>query len=197
MSVRLSRRVGTGVLTVALLAALSALSRVPFGTSRTDQAELRLSWRVPAEPELTCRIRTPDELARLPAHMREEEVCERRALPYRLRLTVNDTTLDDRLLGGRSARTERRLDVHGRFTLPPGQHAVRLEFAREGGSPVTGPREHDRATEGPTHALAPPAPLRLGLDTTLTFVNGDVLVVTYDDHAGRLVVIARGALPPQ
>ena len=193
MTVRPSRRVGTGVLTVALLAGLSALSRVPFGVGETDGAELRLSWRLPAEPELTCRIRTPEELARLPAHMREEEVCERRALPYRLQVTVNDTTLDDRLLGGRSARTERRLDVHGRFTLPPGQHAVRLEFGREGGSPVTGPREHNRATEGPTHALAPPAPVQLSLDTMLTFVKGEVLVVTYDDHTGRLVVIARGA----
>jgi hypothetical protein len=176
---------------------LGALSRVPFGVGDTDGAELRLSWRVPAEPELTCRIRTADELARLPAHMREEEVCERRALPYRLRLTVNDSTLDDRLLGGQSARTERRLDVHERFTLPPGRHAVRLEFAREGGSGVATPREHDRATEGPTHALPRPAPVRLTLDTALTFLNGEVLVVTYDDHTGRLVVIARGALPPQ
>lgn len=193
MTVRLSRRVGTGVLTVALLAGLSALSRVPFGVNDAKAAELRLSWRVPAEPELTCRIRTPEELARLPAHMREEEVCERRALPYRLRLTVNDSTLDDRLLGGRNARTERRLDVHGRFTLPPGRHAVRLELAREGGSTAGSPREHNRSTETPTHALPPTAPIRLSLDTTLTFMNGEALVVTYDDHAGRLVVIARGA----
>ena len=182
---------------MALLAGLSALSRVPFGTSETELAELRLSWRVRAEPDLICRGRTAEELARLPAHMREEEVCERHVLPYRLRLTVNDTTLDDRLFGGRSARTERRLDVHERFTIPPGRHAVRLEFAREGGGEVGSPEAHNRAGESPTHLLPQTAPIRLTLDTTITVGKGEVLVVTYDDHTGRLVVIARGALPPQ
>lgn len=176
------------VVTLAALVGVGAVTRLPLGARERAAAELRLSWRMRAEPERVCRIRTAEELARLPAHMREEEICERRSLPYRLKVTVDEAVLEDRQVVAAGAHGDRPLYVFERFTLQPGARAVRIELTREGGEQA-GLREHARGGEAPTHALPPIPPLQLVLDTTLTFAGSEVRVVTYDEQGKRLRVI--------
>ena len=181
-----------GAAIVLVMLALGAASRYPLG-ARQAAAELRLSWRMRAGPERVCRIRTSEELARLPPHMREEEVCERRSIPYRLKVTVDGAAIEDRRLVPAGAQGDRPLYVFGRFLVAPGPRAVRLELSREGGDQEDATSAHNRTAEAPTHALPQPAPLRLTLDTALALVRGEVVVVTYDPQRERLRVIGSRA----
>jgi hypothetical protein len=174
-------------LALAAMALVGIASRVGWGETAVGHSELRLSWRVRSEPDRVCRRRTPEELARLPVHMREEEICEQRMLPYHLRVTVGDSVLDDRPVLAAGARSDRPLYVFGRFPITPGRHVVRVSFVREGAT--TPSRAH--ADVPPTHAPPPVAPLALALDTVLTFAAGDVLVVSYDEARGRLQAVGR------
>src|SRR6266542_87023 len=78
-------------ITVALATtlAIGALSRGPYTPDRADNAIVRLAWRARGERVEQCRRLTEEELERLPAHMRQEEQCEGRILPYRLQVRVD------------------------------------------------------------------------------------------------------------
>ncbi len=186
------RGVGVVVVLVALIG-IGALSRVPLAAREHAVAELRLSWRMRSEPERVCRTRTPEELARLPVHMREEEVCERRTLPYRLNVTVDGVMLENRVVLAAGAQGNRPFHVFGGFPLQPGVRTVRIELTREGGDTLSPPVAHPRDGAAPTHALPQRGPQQLVLDTSLTVGRGEVRVVTFDEQAERLRVIgARG-----
>jgi hypothetical protein len=169
------RLVTAAVVLLVIAFGLGAVTRWSWGEP-ARQAELRLSWRTRSEPVRTCRQRTADELARLPVHMREEEVCETRSLPYRLRVTANGAVLVDSLLAV-AGRGSRPLYVSSRIPLEPGVRALRVEFAREGAP-------EERAA--PTRAM----PTSFVLDTSVTLVAERALIVTFDDQRQRLRVIA-------
>lgn len=158
------------------------LSRVPYTAVPSEDGELRLAWRYRSERVQRCRQLSEAERAALPAHMRRKEDCSRGLRPYRLtvevateapgaaagaRIAVVDT------VRARGAESDRPLFVFRRIPLPPGRHEVRVEF-----SPI-GEGGH--------------APMRV--DTSVTFARRQVVLVTYDEDAGRLVV--RTALPPR
>jgi hypothetical protein len=164
--------------------ALASRLPPPGGPPR---AELRLSWRFRSEVSRACRRRTAEELARLPRHMREEEVCERGAAPYQLRVAVGGALLDDRMVRAVGTRGDRPLSVFASHPVTPGQHPVTIEFLWQGTD--TTAREHISQADVPTHALPPPAPRRLVLDTTVVFDDGAVVVVSYDERAQRLRVV--------
>ena len=88
MTGRTVRLALAGAVVLGSGAALAALSLVPYTAEPGDRAVVRLAWRTRGERVRACRRLTPDELARLPQHMRQEEVCERRILPYRLRVEI-------------------------------------------------------------------------------------------------------------
>lgn len=185
-------RVGWGAVaaavTIVALWGMALLSDLRYAAAPGQAAELRLSWRLRSEPEQACRRRTAEELARLPVHMREEEVCERRVSVYRLRVTLAGRVLEDRLVASAGARADRPLDVFAQYPLAAGTHALHVEFAREGADSGA-VRTHPSSTDAPTHVLARPAPRRLVLDTTLTFPESRIFVVTYDDERQLLRVV--------
>jgi hypothetical protein len=186
---RLGRGVTATVVTGVALWGLARLSEVPYAAGGGQGAELRLSWRMRREAEQTCRRLTAEELARLPQHMREEEVCERRVPPYRLRVTVADSLLDERLVVAAGARADRPLAVFAQFAIPPGTHPLRIEFTRESDVAADSTALHRSPGDAPTHLPPPPGPHRLVLDTVLTFPASRVLVVTYDDERQQLRVV--------
>jgi hypothetical protein len=166
---------GLGALGAAgVLVLIRLLSFAPYTAERDVGAVVRLAWRARGERVRDCRRLTPEELARLPAHMRQEEVCEGRILPYRLAVDVDDRRAVDRLIHGAGAREDRPLYVFQDLAVPPGAHRIAVRFTLEG-SPVT------LATQLAT-------PPRLTLDTTLTLDARRVVLVTYDEVRERLVV---------
>lgn len=169
---------------VAALGAAAALAGVRLGSfasygAATDaRAVIRLAWRARGERVRECRHRTPAELQRLPPHMRQEEVCAGRILPYRLVVELDGVAAVDDVIHGAGAREDRPLYVSRDLPVPPGAHRLVVSFARE--SRAAG----DSANT--TGGLSTPA--RLTLDTTVVVGSGRVVLVTYDEEREQLVV---------
>lgn len=175
------RVVVQAVVAAAALAGMAALSYVPYAHDAAAGSELRLAWRARSARVEACRRRTAEELARLPAHMRQEEVCERGVAPYRLEVALGDSTVVNRLIIAAGARADRPLYVFETLALPAGTYTLRVAFTREG------------AVAADSAALADPqaAPARLTMDTTLTLAAGRAALVTYDEDIRRLRVVTR------
>jgi len=120
---------GLGVL-VALGGALGLawLSGVPTSYAGSDDALLRLSWRVPGTMVEECRTRTDEELARLAPHMRTPQVCTGRGADYELRLSLDggEVVLDTIRPAG--ARHDRPVYVFREVAVNPGVHEVAVAF---------------------------------------------------------------------
>jgi len=158
-----------------VLALIRLGSFTPYTAERDVGAIVRLAWRARGERVRECRRRTPDELAKLPPHMRQEEVCEGRVLPYRLAVELDGGAVVDQLIHGAGAREDRPLYVFQDVVVAPGTHRIAVTFTREGTVP---------ADSG--GALATPS--RLSLDTTVTLTSRRVMLVTYDEEREQLVV---------
>jgi hypothetical protein len=175
-----------GVVALAAAGALAFLSEVPHTAQSADQALLRFSWRARGELVRECRRRTPDELANVPVHMRQEEVCARRILPYRLRVTLDGAVAIDELVRAGGAQADRPLFVFRELPLVPGQHRVAITFERE----RTGEERHDEDAEDQRERSARETPLRLALEQAITVGPGAIVLVTYDDDRQRLRLLA-------
>lgn len=157
----------------ALMAGTVALSHVPWAAAPGTDGALRLAWRYRSALVDECREPSAAELARLPAHMRQPRICERRLLPYELAVEVDGQriVLDTVRAGG--ARADRPLSLFRESRLAPGHHRLSVRFA-----PLA-------VAAG---ATVPPTLL---LDTALTVAAHAVVLVTLDDVSGRLVVPRR------
>lgn len=107
---------------------IGATSQAPWTATPEDQALLRLSWRAQSETTEECRPLTEKEKAELPIHMRVPEVCESRAVPYLLRVTIDGTALLADTVHGAGAREDRPIYVFREIGLPPGRHTIDVEF---------------------------------------------------------------------
>jgi hypothetical protein len=179
---RTVRAVMGGILVVGGLAGLGALSRAPYAWV-ADQAVLRLAWRARSVQVEVCRHRSAEELERLPVHMREDEVCEGRLLPYRLRAVVDSELVIDAVVHPAGARADRPIYVFREVPLDSGERRLQVRFERQGIAPIEPPEEHPEE-HGPAR-VAPPV---LALDTAIRLGQRDVLLVTYDEQAQQLVL---------
>jgi hypothetical protein len=170
---RCGRRAAGFVLAVLVTAGIAAASRWPYDAGRVEDGLLRFSWRFRSAKVEACRTLSPEELGRLPVHMRTPEVCEGRNAPYRLRAIVDGDTLLDERVRAAGAREDRPIYVHRELVLRPG--AVRLRVTFE---PVL---------EAGTAPPAEPLPAR-HLDATVVIERGRIVLVTDDPAAGALVV---------
>ena len=171
-------RTGLAVL-VALVAtvAIGALSQVPYRVEDADQAWIRLSWRARTARIEECRQLTAEEIAELPVHMRREEVCERRGIPYRLRVALDGTEIEDGLIRGAGARGDRPIYVYRELRTTPGAHRLEITFE---------PRIEPADGGGEMSESAPVAPLTLTTD--LDLAAGDIALVTRQEGEDGLVV---------
>jgi hypothetical protein len=202
--------VGRGVVAVLVSAlavvAIAGLSRIPFDATRDDRALVRLSWRTPGELVAECRRLSAEELERLPIHMRREEVCEGRLVPYRLQVDIDGRRVIDDTVRAAGAREDRPLYVFRELPVPPGRHRVEVlwEQVRAGEPEPGGAASADPGTDAEMgdpslvgHRVAdsrPPsaAPRRLTLQVELLLQSGEVALVTYDVDRRVLVAGGRG-----
>lgn len=173
------RRILAGAMALVATALIGALSQVPYDAAPADTpALLRLAWRARGVRVEECRRLTEEELAGVPAHMRVEEECQGRVLPYRLEVVVDGEHRIDRLVRAAGAREDRPLYVLEQVSLPSGTHAVAVSFVRQG-SLV--PEDSATAT----------TPAVLELDAPVTLAPGDIALVTYDAD-GRVLTLRTG-----
>ena len=164
----LARRLAGLVAGGAMLLPVILLSSVPW-PSAGDEAELRVSLRLPAVTTEACRPPTEEEVRRVPPHMRPAEVCSGEVVPFGMRVVVEGDTLDAgtvRPPGGGRGRT---LSVYRSYRTAPG--ALDVEVALWPDSSVAGL----------------PDALELSLRTSLSLAGGEVALVTRGEN-GDLVV---------
>src|SRR5262245_38979074 len=110
---------------VVVLAGLGWLSRIHYVAEASNGGVVRLAWRTPGTRVRECRHRTPEEMAKLPAHMREGEVCERKTLPYLLTITL-DGSRDSTVVRPAGVQQDRPLYVYREMPVAPGSHRVQV-----------------------------------------------------------------------
>lgn len=115
---------------IALTVGIALLSRVPAGAP-IDDGLLRLSWRLSNQTVKNCRQRTQEELAKLPQHMRLNEICEYSPLSYRLNATVNGTQVIEKVITPGGLHGDRPIYVDYDLRLAPGSHEVQITFLPE------------------------------------------------------------------
>ncbi len=166
-------KIGLGVLVALLMTlAIGALSQVPYRAESAGQAWIRLSWRVSAPRIEECRTLTAEEIAKLPSHMRRDEVCERTGIPYRLRIALNGEGVEETLIRGGGTRGDQPIYVYRELRVPSGTHRLEISLTPE----VDG---EPSAAEAPVEALE--------LTEELDLADGDVALITRSDD-GRLAV---------
>jgi len=177
-------------------AALAALSSMPYTAESGDRAMVRLAWRARGERVRECHRLSAEKLARLPQHMRQEETCERRILPYRLQVDLDGVRVIDELVRAGGAREDRPLFVFRDLSVLPGTHHLQVTFEREGTPAAPGREEEEEevdATEADRRTRETPA--RRALDVPVVLVPRQIVLVTYDDERQRLLLAAPNGGP--
>lgn len=81
------------ILAVALTAVTAVASDFPYRRPTTEGALLVVSFKHAGATGENCRKVTEEERARMPVHMRRDQVCERGRAPVRLRVRVDGRTI--------------------------------------------------------------------------------------------------------
>jgi hypothetical protein len=163
---------------VAGALAVAWLSRAPLRLRASDDALLRLAFSARPERVERCTTRTDEELAAVPAHMRQRVACEGAAARYRLVVRRDGVTLADEVVTGAGARHDRPLYVLRDFPTHPGAHRVEVTFERMD-STVADARRRGEAV-----------PPRLAFEGTHALAPRTALLITYDVERRALVARA-------
>lgn len=169
---RPARAVGI-LVAIAATALTGVLSAVPWQPNGADRSLVRLSWRATGGLIEECRRPTAEENAKLPAHMRREEICEGRNASFVLVVAVDGRPVMADTIVASGARGDRPVYVFREVSLQPGTHDLSVAFDS------LLPREaRARGNEFPAH---------LTLDTRILLDTGDIVLITYDEVRGELV----------
>ena len=121
----------TGVaLGLGAMAAIVLAANAPITVHGSDHALLRLAWSARPERIENCRQQSDEELARLPAHMRQPVVCEGVSAQYRLTVRREGRVVADRIVHGGGLRQDRRIYVFHELPLDPGSSSIEVRFDR-------------------------------------------------------------------
>lgn len=123
-----ARMIAAVLVTAAATAALGFASRASYTPEDANDAVLRLSWRLRGEKIRNCRDRTQAELDALPIHMRTPQICTEHLLSYKLRLEIDDETVDTLTFEPEGAKGDRPIFVLHETRLTPGVHEVEIDF---------------------------------------------------------------------
>lgn len=147
-------------------------------------AVLRLAWSARAERVEVCRQQSEEELARLPVHMRQPEICEGVSARYHLEVRRDDTLIVDQIVQGGGMRHDRPLYVFHDIPQPAGAAGISVRFVRVDTTEAAGAN----VRADPQGRLASDVPRSLRFERRLTLRPGRVVLVTYD--AGRRELVA-------
>jgi hypothetical protein len=164
----------------ALLILLLVVTHVT-GSDPAEGAALRIAIRTTAGTMEDCHKLSAEELEKLPMHMRRPEVCESRAVPYRLQVHVGDRSLVDRTYTAAGIRGDRPLTVDEEFTVPAGSRDVTIRFTP---ALATGTVQSGRS-DGGANPQASPA---FVFDDAVEFLEGRVRVATLDTKAATFEI---------
>jgi hypothetical protein len=174
------RRAAGVALGLGALAAIVKGAYIPMTLHLSDQGLLRLAWSARPERIERCRRQSEEELARLPAHMRQPVLCEGASAQYRLTVRDDGRLVAEQVVHGGGLRQDRRLYVFQELPLDPGDRRIEVRFDRldsEGADSV------NRQSGGET------VPAHLAFDQRVRVRPREVILVTYSPERQALVGI--------
>lgn len=185
-------RVIAAAVALGSAATIAGLSQVPWTPVPGPEAMVRLSWRARGERLEVCRQLSAEELAELPPHMRQEQVCEGTTAEYRLRVEVDGEERVDQLVQGSGEVQVRPLYVYRELVLPPGEHTVRVEVERAARHSAGDAEDEDEKAEetGSRRRAEAAVPRQLRLERRLNLRPREVVLITYDAERRDLVLVA-------
>jgi hypothetical protein len=125
----LSRYAGQIVLYTLFAAFIGYFSASPrYQHLQPGEALLRLSFRHPGELKADCRRRTPEELAKLPAHMRAPLDCPRERSPVLARVELDGAELVNESFAPSGLSRDGASSGYRRMPIAAGRHRVRVQF---------------------------------------------------------------------
>ena len=180
----------------------------------SDQAILRLAWSARPERIENCRQQSDEELARLPAHMRQPVVCEGVSAQYRLTVRREGSVVAEQIVRGGGLRQDRRIYVFHELPLDPGESSIEVRFDRlelglaERAPPTetqprrTGPKSRRRTRPAGTENgnrkdAGETVPAHLVFDRRMRIQPREVILVTYSPEHRALVGIQGSAHAPR
>ena len=203
---RLPRLLGV-VLAIGATVGLTRASSVSLSPTG-EHAVLRLAWTARPERIEDCRQQSDDELAKLPAHMRQSMACVGTTASYRLEVRWNDRVILEQTVRGGGLRHDRALYLFRDIDLPPGDASIRVRFDRvesvtptarrdrssnerdeERHSTAMGDDRRRRELEERTRGREEAIPPSLSLARHVHLESRRVILVTYDAERRDLVVM--------
>jgi hypothetical protein len=191
-----------GGLAIALAVASGALlalgSVAPWEPDPGDAGQIRLAWSARPERIERCRSLTDEELAGVPAHMRERVRCEGGAARYALTVLTNgQVRVNDTVRGG-GARHEGLIHLLRELPIAPGPVRLTAAAARIDSAVAptdslsTGASDRERRMEETRERVRREAlPAAVGLDTTITVGPREIVLIGYDPATRRFRVVRR------
>ena len=178
------------VLALAVMAGLVWASNAPLTTNRTPDARLRLAWSARPERIEKCRQQSEEELARLPAHMRQAVACEGTTAEYRLQVRIDGALVADRVVHGGGLRRDRRLYVFEEVVLPTAESTVDVRFDRvDSSEPGVAAREREREQAELTPVQREEVPAHLSFAQRIHLTSREVMLVTYNPDRQELMAV--------
>lgn len=159
-------RVGGVLVAGAIVLGLRWGSTVAVMTSADDQAVLRVAFRARPERLEVCRDSTPEELAGIPAHMRQARVCTGAPATYRLQVQLDQETIVDEVVHGGGLRGDRPIYVLREAPVAPGERVVSVRLTRQEAGPPA-----------PADAL----PDTVAFERRVQMVPHGVTLISYDE----------------
>jgi hypothetical protein len=181
-------------LVVAGMWAVASGSTAPTAVHGSDHGVLRLAWSVRPERVEVCREQTPEELAKLPQHMRQPVLCEGSSAQYRLTVRYGGQTVVERDVRGGGLRRDRRVYVFHEVPLEPGEASIEVRFDRSDAGPSRTPfasseQSPAEARGTPRHIGGAAAPAQLSLEQRLRVRPREVILITYSPELRMLVAV--------
>lgn len=193
--------------TAGFLGTMAKISAAPVRLNRAGSSQLRLSWSARPERIEQCRRLSEEELEEVEEHMRQRVQCEGRFATYALRVYVDGDLAHRSVVHGAGLRNDRPIYLLRDLDVAPGTHRLRVSFERRenadepegktaGGESTSrdsglfaGREERENVERARRKRAAIPA--KLVLQRTISFKEGQVIVVTFDPEKESLRVLNR------
>jgi hypothetical protein len=160
---RRAKRLFRAVLAGSLLSVPAVLiyfaSDAPYAASHPGESLVKLTFKHPGRIQEDCRERTPQELARMPVHMRKAKDCERTRPPVYVEFSLDGNLLLARTFPPTGIMKDGPSYAYETFPVPPGSHKV-----------VVNMRDSLRK-EGYDHSFERDIPLAPGAVAVIDFDN--------------------------
>jgi len=113
---------------MALLGVTILLSRVPVTVKSNDASIFSFSFRNITGSEVNCRETSEAERAQLPAHMRQDKICQRGRVSTHVTIQVDDREVLNREYLPLGYRSDGHTTGYESFAMNPGTHRVLIRM---------------------------------------------------------------------